>query len=92
MRNLRTIKKDVEFLIAELVDDCFIYLELNGEEKMDKVGEIIGDALDLQDDLIDKVNHRPAEIKADKYYKGVTKELIEGVDALYERLSALSQK
>ena len=92
MRNLRTIKKDVEYLITELVDDCFIYLELNGEEKMDKVGEIIGDALDLQDDLIDKINHRPAEIKADKYYNGVNKELIAGVDALYERLSALSQK
>ena len=92
MRNFRTLKKDVEFLIAELVDDCFIYLELNGEEKMDKVGEIIGDALDLQDDLVDKINHRPAEIKADKYYNGVTKELISGVDALYERLSALSAK
>ena len=92
MRNLRTIKKDVEFLVAELVDDCFIYLELNGEEKMDKVGEIIGDALDLQDDLFDKINNRNHEIKADKYYKGVTKELIEGIDALYERLSALSQK
>lgn len=90
--NLRDIKKDVEFLIAEVVDDCFIYLELNGEEKMDKVGEIIGDALDLQDDLIDKINHRPSEIKADKYYNGINKELIEGVDALYERLSALSQK
>ncbi len=90
--NLRDIKKDVEFLVAELVDDCFIYLELNGEEKMDKVGEIIGDALDLQDDMIDKINHRPEEIKADKYYKGVSKELVEGIDALYERLSALSKK
>ena len=90
--NLRDIKKDVEFLVAELVDDCFIYLELNGEEKMDKVGEIIGDALDLQDDMRDKINHRPEEIKADKYYKGVSKELVEGIDALYERLSALSKK
>ena len=92
MRKLRTIKQDVEFLVAELVDDCFIYLELNGEEKMEKVGEIIGDALDLQDDMIDKINHRPEEIKADKYYKGVSKELVEGIDALYERLSALSKK
>ena len=32
------------------------------------------------------------EIKADKYYKGVSKELVEGIDALYERLSALSKK
>ena len=91
-KNLRNIKKDVEFLVAELVDDCFIYLELNGEEKMDKVGEIIGDALDLQDDLMDKINHPNPEIQTDKYYKGVTKELVGGIDALYERLSALSAK
>ena len=90
--NLRNIKKDVEFLVAELVDDCFIYLELNGEEKMDKVGEIIGDALDLQDDLMDKINHPNPEIQTNKYYKGVTKELVKGIDALYERLSALSAK
>ena len=92
MGNLRTIKKDVEFLVAELVDDCFIYLELNGEEKMEEVGEIIGEALDLQDNLIDKINHPTPEIKANKYYKGINKELIEGIDALYERLSALSKK
>lgn len=92
MRNLRTIKKDVEFLVAELVDDCFIYLELNGEEKMDKVGEIIGDALDLQDDTMDMINHRPEGEKAYKYYKGITKEFFAGIDALYERLSDLSKK
>ena len=92
MRNLRTIKKDVEFLVAELVDDCFIYLELNGEENMEKVGEIIGAALDLQDDTMDKINHRPEEEKADRYYKKVTKEFVESIDALYEKLSAISKK
>lgn len=92
MRNLRTIKKDVEFLIGELVDDCFIYLELNGDENMDKVGEIIGEALDLQDDTIDRINHRPEDEKADKYYKNITKEFIESIDALYEKLSAISKK
>ncbi|MBQ3383023.1 MAG: hypothetical protein IJG54_06810 [Bacteroidales bacterium] len=92
MRNLRTIKKDVEFLVAELVDDCFIYLELNGEENMEKVGEIIGDALDLQDDTMDKINHRPEGEKADKYYKAITKEFFAGIDSLYERLSDLSKK
>ena len=90
--NLRNIKKDVEFFVAELVDDCFIYLELNGEENMEQVGEIIGDALDLQDDTIDKINHPTPEIKKDRYYKALTREFLEGVDALYEKLSALSKK
>lgn len=90
--NLRTIKKDVEFLIAELVDDCFIYLELNGEEKVEQVGEIIGEAFDLQDNLMDKINHRPAEAQPNKYYKAINQELFSGIDNLYEKLSALSKK
>ena len=55
-------------------------------------GEIIGDALDLQDDTMDMINHRPEGEKADKYYKGITKEFFAGIDALYERLSDLSKK
>ncbi len=90
MGNLRTIKKDVEFFICELIDDCLIYLELNNNKNEEKVGEIIGAALDLQDELIDKINHPQKEIKARVYYKAIEKELFEGVDALYEQLSSLS--
>ncbi len=92
MRNLRTIKKDVKFLIGEVVDDCVIYLELNGEEKQEKVFDIIGDALDLQDELLDKINCRIKDIKPSVYYKGIVEELIKGVDSYYDRLSELSKK
>ena len=90
--NLRTIKKDIEFFIDELLDDCFIYFELSGGKNEEKLGEIMGEALDLEDELKDKVNNRPKEIKAATYYKGITKELMERVDGLYDRLSALSKK
>ncbi len=90
--NLRTIKKDIEFFVGELLDDCLIYFELSGGANEEEVGQIMGEALDLEDDLREKVNNRPKEIKASTYYKGITKELMEKLDGLYDRLSALSKK
>ncbi|MGM9774197.1 MAG: hypothetical protein ACI3Y2_03215 [Candidatus Egerieousia sp.] len=92
MGNLRTIKKDVKYLISEVVDDCVIYLELNGEEKQEKVFDIIGDALDLQDELFDKINCPVKDIKPAVYFKGIIEELLKGVDGFYERLSELSKQ
>ena len=102
--NLRVIKKDVDFLVSELVDDALIYLELHDGANEEKIAEIIDAALDLEDELIDKINSLPKAPKARKekvrtkggnakqYYKEIEKELFEGIDALYEQLSALSKK
>lgn len=92
MKNLRTIKKDVKFLIGEVVDDCILYLELNGDENQEKVADIICDALDAQDEILDKINCPVKEIKPAVYYKGVVNDLIKAVDGFYERLSDLSKK
>lgn len=102
--NLRVIKKDVDYLIGEVIDDAFIYLELNDNANEEKVGEIIGAALDLEDELLEKINSyvKPPKGRKEKrrtkgsdakdYYKEVEQDLIEGIDALYEQLSALSSK
>ena len=102
--NLRTIKKDVDFLVGEVIDDALIYLELNDNANEDKVGEIIGAALDLEDELLEKINSLPKAPKArkeklrtkggnaKKYYKEVEQELIAGIDNLYQELSKLSKK
>ena len=102
--NLRVIKKDVDFLIGEVVDDAFIYLELHDGANEEKVAEIIDAALDLEDELIDKINSLPKTPKgrkeklrtkggnAKQYYKEIEKELFEGIDSLYDQLSALSKK
>lgn len=102
--NLRVIKKDVDFLVGEVIDDAIIYLELNDNANEEKVAEIIDAALDLEDELVEKINSYAKAPKGRKekrktkggdakaYYKEVQKDLVEGIDALYEQLSALSAK
>jgi len=89
--NLRDIKKDIEFLIGDFVEDCLLFAMLHPEKELGQVETLINEASDMADDLFDKVNHPAAGVKARAYYNRVGAELLTGLDKLYERLSALAK-
>ena len=95
MASIRELKKDVDYLVFEVLSDCFAYSEVHPEEKSDELSEIITDAVNLRNDLILRVNNpdgkdNPKILKA--FYKSVEKDLSTGVDTLFNRLSSLSAK
>ena len=82
--NLRDIKKDIEFVIGEFIDDCALFLAKHPEGDLT---DLIEEAVDLYNDLKDKAAVKvEGNLKA--YYNGLRKELLEKTDALYEKLSA----
>ena len=89
--NLRDIKKDIEFLIGDFVEDCLLFAMLHPEKDITAVEGLINEASDLADSLFDKVNHPAPDVKARTYYNRVGAELLTGLDGLYERLSALAK-
>lgn len=95
MASVRELKKDIDYLIFEVISDCFVYSNIHPENKTAEVSELISDAVEFRNDLIARVNHpdgkdNPKIVKA--YYKTVEKDLITGVDKLFERLSIFSSK
>jgi hypothetical protein len=95
MASVRELKKDIDCLIFEVISDCFVFSNLHPENKTDELTELISDAVELRNDLIARVNNpdgkdNPKIIKA--YYKSVEKDLITGVDKLFDRLSTFSAK
>lgn len=95
MASVRELKKDIDYLIFEVISDCFVFSGLNPENKSDELTTLITDAVELRNDLIARVNNpdgkdNPKIIKA--YYKSVQKDLLSGADKLFTRLSALSSK
>lgn len=95
MSSRRDLKKDIDYLVFEVISDCFAYSEVHPDKKSDKVSEIISDAVSLRNDLIARVNHpdgkdNPKILKS--FYQSVKKDLNDGVNKLFERLSALSAK
>ena len=83
--NLRDIKKDIEYVIGAFVDDCALFLSSHPGKNADGIANLIDGAVDLFNDLRDKLAHPEGNKKA--FYNGVRKELLEKTDALYDKLS-----
>lgn len=77
--NLRTIKKDIEFVTNEFLCDCLTFSEYSSGKKDDQVKDLVNQALVLADTSFCRVNDFPKEgTKA--YFREVSKDLYEGFD------------
>ncbi|MBP5373715.1 MAG: hypothetical protein J6Y31_02235 [Bacteroidales bacterium] len=85
--NLRDIKKDIEYVIGSFVDECTLFLNHTAGNGADKLADLIDKAVDLYNELREKVVAAPAEGKK-AYFTEVRKALLEKTDALYDELSA----
>ena len=90
MANLRTFKKDVIFLINEVISDCWVFMYLNWDKNVEEANKIVADAVELGDNLFEQINHYPKD-DAKKHFKALNQKLLEGVDALFVRLSGLTK-
>ncbi len=85
--NLRDIKKDIEYVLSAFVEDCSVVACVNPNVTDGSVSELMEEAIDLFNELRDKVNAKP-EGSRKSYYNELRKEVLTRTDALYEKLSA----
>ncbi len=90
MANLRVIKKDITYLINEVISDCWTFMYMYPDKKQEEVQKIISDAIELGDDLFGQVNLYPKE-GARQHFKQVNQKLLSGVDDLFKRISELAK-
>ena len=84
--NLRDIKKDIEYVLSAFVDDCYFLATCNPSVSDEGLSNLLDEAVELFNDLKDKVNVKPEGSKK-AYFNGLRKELLEKTDALYTKLS-----
>ncbi len=95
MANKREIKKDVDFLVGEVISDCYTFLLINGEKNRDNVIEIIGSIVDKRNDLISRVNNQDKTFdtkQVKSHYKAINADLLAAIDDSFSKLSKLSSK
>lgn len=85
--NLRNVKKDIEYVLSAFVEDCSVVATVNTNVEEGPVAELIEEAINLYNELRDKVN---AKVEGSKkaYFNDLRKEILTKTDALYERLSS----
>ena len=93
MASIKELKKDIDFLTYEVIEDCFIYVLLNPGKKEDEANKIIDDIIDVRSELISRMrNYDVSKNKSVKaYYKTIQNDLLAKVDESFEKISALTK-
>ena len=88
MANIRNLKKDINYVLGDIIEAVYIW-ELSNPEKDNKKAEaIIDDAIATFDELIVKVNAKDVENNK-KHFNEVKTELETKGRALIERINKL---
>ncbi|MFA6339271.1 MAG: hypothetical protein WCY73_03515 [Bacteroidales bacterium] len=88
--NLRTFKKDVDYLIDEVISDCCTFIYINPDKKEAEAMEVINEAIALRDDMFERLN-KIHEKPARPHFKVLKEEFLKKIDVLFEKISELAK-
>ena len=84
--NLRDIKKDIDYVLSAFIEDCTVCAAVNPKSDDKVIAGLMEDAVDLYNELRDKVTVK-VEGSKKAYYNDLRKEVLSKTDALYSKLS-----
>ena len=88
MANIRNLKKDINYVLGDIIEAVYIWESANPEKDRKKSEAIIDEAIATFDELIEKVNAR--DVKNHKtHFKGIASELESKGRAMIEKINAL---
>ena len=88
--NLRTFKKDIDYLIDEVISDCCTFIYINPDKKEAEAMEVINEAIALRDDMLERLN-KIHEKPARPHFKVLKEEFLKKIDVLFEKISELAK-
>lgn len=92
MASRQRLKKEIDYVVSDLILDCFTFNNLQQKPDDEVVLQIVQDTLTLRNSLRHQVNH--PESKADSqtvksYFDNIAKVLIDTVEENYVKLGKL---
>lgn len=88
MANVRDLKKDINYVLGDIIEAVYIWELTNADKDNKKAEALIDEAITTFDDLITKVNQKDVENKK-KHFKTVNTELEERGRKLIDKINAL---
>ena len=88
MSSKRDLKKDINYVLGDIIEAVYIWEMSNPEKGVEASGKIIDEAIQVFDELIHKLNDRSIENKK-QHFKGINQELETRGRALIDKINAL---
>ena len=88
MASKRILKKNVNYLFGDLIDECYLWMLVNPEKDAAKANEIVDEAVEYYDDVMSKIASREIE-NANKYFSLLNGEVDQCATELVEKINAL---
>lgn len=88
MANVRDLKKDINYVLGDIIEAVYIWELTNADKDNKKAEGIIDEAIVTFDDLITKVNQKDVDNKK-KHFNTVKTELEDRGRKLIDKINAL---
>jgi hypothetical protein len=90
MANKRNVKKDIEYLTYEVLNDCFLTIDTHPEKDKENIMKIVSDTIAKRNELIARVNVKNLEKKeVKKHFQEIYSDLTKNTDENFQKLSKL---
>jgi hypothetical protein len=92
MTSRRRLKKEIDYVVSDLILDCFTFTNMSPKPNDEVTLEIVQETLILRNELRDRANHpeKKAESETMKsFYDNIANTLIGGVEEGYVKLGKL---
>jgi hypothetical protein len=85
MASIRKLKKNLNYLTQELINECLAYQYFNKEADREKVAEVLNAIIENHNDMIYRINH--CDVKGDKkkvkeYFRNIIKDFNKSIELL----------
>lgn len=88
MASVKNLKKDINYVLGDVIEECYTWELLNPEADTKKSGAIIDEAIAAFDTLIIKLNDKNVENKK-AHFGAIQSELISAAEGLLGKVNKL---
>ena len=89
MASVKNLKKDINYVLSDIIEECYLWQMLQEDpKKADKAEKIIDEAILTFDELIEKVHNKEIENKK-AHFKAISAELEKKATSLLSKIEKL---
>ena len=88
MASIKNLKKDINYVLSDIIEECYVWQLVNSDKKANKAEKIIDEAIAVFDNLVAKINTKKVENKK-KHFAAINKELEKKASGLLAKLDKL---